>query len=795
MPVTGHPGGTRRRIEGWTVDDLQDQGGGTGAGRSSGRTAGHYRLVRSLGRGGFGEVFLGEAPDGSRAAVKMLHASWATDPEMRRRFTTEVEQARRVSGFCIAAILDADPDAEEPWIATEFIDGPTLQAAVAHEGPRGGVELQRLAISTATALAAIHAAGVVHRDLKPDNIMLAPDGPRVIDFGIARAVEATSVTASGVVGTIGYMAPEQLEGARLTSAVDVFSWGSVMVYAATGKEAFPGPTQAARIARILGGQPDVGALREPLAGIVRSCLDKDPDRRPDATTLLNRLISAPANGGPVPTGVAGPHGAPAVGGTRAAPDESTRVGWAGAGGAGDTPPQTDPTRVAPQVPVDPTRAYTRMAPDAARPHAAGLAPPPAVPFATGHVSGAHGPPPYPTPGTPSPPHHPPPYHQGPVTGTSGAFAPVPHREGGVPPYHFHGVRFTDPRDLAEAMQQNWGPAVQVFQDPARRAALGAWLVDDLGDTTLDRSLFRGHLDNDANLALASFIAQLRPDLPPVFRGRGATVAELGEVFTDPRPLLTGAPLANEMVLMARPSVLRILGSHHGNDSAELARLADQLDEAERAGNAFHDRLTSELEGWRATRVSVSAALILAFLLHPERLVPPGDGGDRGVGEWVDILWGRVQNAPAPADAGYAAVVYGALPTLRALSEQRRHWEGRHSTVSAQHEGLRRKVDLQEKLALTLRLCRLAILGLPAGLVMELASVSDTVTGLLVVLGLLGLVGAIGTGLAVRVVSGGPARRHQRYQELNGVAAQLPQLTAGVTRINADLAKARAICGV
>ncbi|MEE2047891.1 serine/threonine-protein kinase, partial [Nocardiopsis tropica] len=256
-----------------------------------GRTAGDYRLVRSLGRGGFGEVFLGEAPDGSRAAVKVLHATWAGDPEMRRRFTAEVEQARRVDGFCIAAILDADPEAAEPWIATEFIDGPTLQAAVKGDGPRAGVELQRLAVGTATALAAIHAAGVVHRDLKPDNIMLAADGPRVIDFGIARALETTSVTASGIIGTVGYMAPEQLEGERLTSAVDVFSWGSVMVYAATGKEAFPGPTQAARIARVLSGEPDLDGVPEPLRETLRTCLLRRPEHRPDAKVLLHHLIT------------------------------------------------------------------------------------------------------------------------------------------------------------------------------------------------------------------------------------------------------------------------------------------------------------------------------------------------------------------------------------------------------------------------------------------------------------------------------------------------------------------------
>ncbi|MEU5855253.1 serine/threonine-protein kinase [Nocardiopsis dassonvillei] len=778
------------------MEDQHVQRGSGGAGQPSGRTVGKYRLVRSLGRGGFGEVFLGEDPDGGRAAVKILHASWAGDPEMRRRFSTEVEQARRVSGFCIAAILDADPGAAEPWIATEFIDGPTLQRAVATAGPRSGVELHRLAVSTATALAAIHAAGVVHRDLKPDNIMLAADGPRVIDFGIARAVETTSVTASGVVGTIGYMAPEQLEGMRLTSAVDIFSWGSVMVYAATGHEAFPGPTQASRIARILGGEPDLGPLAEPLAGIVRTCLDKDPDRRPDATTLLNLLISAPAEG-------TAARPATGDGGTRVLPpaDASTRWESDPTRVAPDEHPRTHATRVAPPVPVDPTRvapadaarvdatrAYTQMASGAA---AAGLAPPSAPPYSTA-------PPPH-TPasgaGAVSGPHTPPPYSRAFGAGAvSGPHTP-PYRSG-VPPYHFHGIRFTDPGELAEAMQQNWSAAVQVFSDPAERAALGAWLVNDLGDTTVDRSLFRGHVNNDANLALASFVSQLRPDLPPIFRGRGATVAELGEMFDDPRPLLTGAPKANEMVLMARPSVLRTMGAHHGADSGDLMRLADQLDEAERAANAFQEQLTGELEGWRAARVNVSAALILAFLLRPERLVPPGDGGDTGLGEWVSILWGRVESAPTPVSAGYAAVVYGALSTMRSLAEQRRSWETRHNKVSADHADLRRGVRLQERLLLGLRLCRFAVFGIPAGLLVGMATGNglEGPAGLLMSVGLLGLVGAIALEVTVRVVSGGVARRNQRSQELNGAAAQLPQLTSGVARIQGDLRRAREICG-
>ncbi|WP_150240802.1 serine/threonine protein kinase [Nocardiopsis quinghaiensis] len=786
------------------MDDLEGQDGSGGTGREPGRTAGNYRLARSLGRGGFGEVFLGEAPDGSRAAVKLLHASWAGDPEMRRRFATEVEQARRVSGFCIAAILDADPGAEEPWIATEFIDGPTLQDAVAEDGPRSGVELHRLAVSTATALAAIHAAGVVHRDLKPDNIMLAPDGPRVIDFGIARAVETTSVTASGVVGTIGYMAPEQLEGMRLTSAVDIFSWGSVMVYAATGREAFPGPTQASRIARILGAEPDLGALTEPLAGIVRACLDKDPGRRPDATTLLNQLISVPAAGGRAAAAAPGARSSGA-GPNGSAPDARTRAGADPVPSAFDasarvnptrvaTRTPVDPTRVAPQVPVDPTRAYTRMAPGgaASADPSAGLAPPRTAPPVSGPASAA--------PGTPPPhtaPASPPPYSSPSVPGpVSGGRTTSPPHHAGVPPYHFHGIRFTDPRDLAAAMQQNWSAAVQVFNDPAERAALGAWLVNDLGDTTLDRSLFRGHANSDANLAVASFVSQLRPDLPPIFRGRGATVAELGEVFSDPRPLFTGAPLANEMLLMARPSLLRIMGAHHGDDSGELLRLAEHLDEAEQAANAFHKQLTGELEGWRTAHVSVSTALILTFLLHPERMVPPDDGGDTGVREWAAILWNRVRSAPLPVNAGYAAVAYGAVPTMRALAEQRRHWEKRHGEVSTRHDSLRRRVLLQERLVLALRICRFAILGIPAGIVTELSAGSgmEGVVSLLLVVGVLGFVGAVLAEITVRIAFGGPARRNLRYGELNGVSSQLPPLTAGVDRIQGDLRRAREICG-
>ncbi|MFE3461806.1 protein kinase [Nocardiopsis aegyptia] len=770
---------------------MDDATGEDGGARPPERTVGDYRLVRSLGRGGFGEVFLGERADGTRAAVKLLHANWAGDAEMRRRFTAEVEQARRVSGFCIAGILDADPEADQPWIATEYIEGPTLQDAVDKDGPRSGVDLHRLAVSTATALAAIHAAGVVHRDLKPDNIMLAADGPRVIDFGIARAVETTSVTASGVVGTIGYMAPEQLEGARLTSAVDLFSWGSVMVYAATGNEAFSGPTQASRIARILGGEPDLGALPEPLLGIIRTCLDKDPDQRPDASTLLNRLIAAPAEGTPAPA--AAPALPPDAEGTTVTPrpDDRTRVGVDRTRVAGDAPPQVDPTRVAPPATVDPTRVAPPATVDPTRAYT-GLA---AQDGASASVS---------APGAPPVSHHSGaapsgPYHSGhqPVgaqptgPGPSGPLPSGPHHTGGVPPYHFGGVRFTDPGALAQAFQQDWPSALRVFGDAAERAALGAWIIDDLGDTTVDRALFRRQT-TDANLAIASFVAQLRPDLPPVFRGRPASVEALGELFADPAPVLTGAPLANEMALLARPDVLRVMGNHHSGRPGALHQLAEHLGQAERAGIAFHERLRNELAGWVSTRVHVNPALVLAFLLHPERAVPPNDG-DKAVAEWIDILWRKVESAPVPDSAGHAAMVYGAVPTLRELARQRRHWEERFASVSAEHDTLLNRVGLQVHLTNAVRYSRWAILALPGSLVLEYAlDAPDWIVGLLAVIAVLGLIGAVSCTAARRVVCGTPARRAHRIMELEHSNAQLPQLTSGVERIRTDLAQARRI---
>ncbi|PSK83067.1 WD domain G-beta repeat uncharacterized protein [Murinocardiopsis flavida] len=258
---------------------------------------GPFLLVRELGTGGFGAVYLGEDASGRRAAVKLLHPHLAKDPQVRRYFTQELTNARQVQGFCVAEILDADSESAQPWLATEYIDGPTLGQAVREHGPRTGGDLQRLAVQTITALAAIHAAGVVHRDLKPANILLGADGPRVIDFGIARALDADTASATQI-GTIGYMAPEQLEGTTLGTSADLFAWGAVIIHAATGHNAFPGPTQAARINRVLNHPPETGDLADPLLGIVLACMAKDPAQRPTARHVLDLLLtgSAPAAG-------------------------------------------------------------------------------------------------------------------------------------------------------------------------------------------------------------------------------------------------------------------------------------------------------------------------------------------------------------------------------------------------------------------------------------------------------------------------------------------------------------------
>ena len=252
---------------------------------------GSYRLSGRLGEGGQGVVYLGEDPDGGHVAVKLLHAQFSGDPKARARFAAELANAKRVAPFCTAQILGADVEGDTPYLVSEYIDGPSLREVVDAQGPRTGGVLQRLAIGTATALAAIHEAGVVHRDFKPTNVLLAADGPRVIDFGIARALDAGGTMTSTTVGTPSYMSPEQINGEVAGPPTDVFAWACTIVYAATGAPPFGQDSIPAVMNRILHQEPALGMLMGPLREVVAACLAKDPRHRPTAQQILLRLLS------------------------------------------------------------------------------------------------------------------------------------------------------------------------------------------------------------------------------------------------------------------------------------------------------------------------------------------------------------------------------------------------------------------------------------------------------------------------------------------------------------------------
>ncbi|WP_308168485.1 serine/threonine-protein kinase [Nonomuraea sp. NEAU-A123] len=244
---------------------------------------GDYLITGRLGQGGQGVVYLGTGPDGEQVAIKVMAAGRAGGID--RSAQREIAAARQVAEFCTARVITADLGYDPPYVVSEYIDGPSL----ADVAPLRGADLIRLAISTATALTAIHRAGVVHRDFKPGNVLMAKDGPRVIDFGIARLAGLTA-TKSGLAGTPPYMAPEQFGDGPVGAAGDVFAWGSTMAYAATGRPPFGGDTIAAVAYRILQAEPDLGDLPEPLRAIVARCLAKDPAARPTARDVLLELL-------------------------------------------------------------------------------------------------------------------------------------------------------------------------------------------------------------------------------------------------------------------------------------------------------------------------------------------------------------------------------------------------------------------------------------------------------------------------------------------------------------------------
>ncbi|MFC4060893.1 serine/threonine-protein kinase [Planomonospora corallina] len=254
------------------------------------RRIGPYTLVRQLGEGGMGIVHLAHDEQNRPVALKVMRPELARREEFRRRFQREVDAARRVARFCTAPVLDAGIDGDQAYIVTDYVEGPDLSSVVETRGPLTGAALEALAVGVATALAAIHEAGVVHRDLKPSNILLGSTGPRVIDFGIARLAEPDATQSAALVGTPAYMSPEQVNGGAVTAASDIFAWAGVVVYAGTGQPPFGTGDMPQVLYRVVNHVPRLDGVDERLRPLVEQALDKDPARRPTAQELLDRLL-------------------------------------------------------------------------------------------------------------------------------------------------------------------------------------------------------------------------------------------------------------------------------------------------------------------------------------------------------------------------------------------------------------------------------------------------------------------------------------------------------------------------
>ncbi|MGW4515425.1 protein kinase domain-containing protein [Streptomyces sp. NPDC004393] len=307
---------------------------------------GPYRVVGRLGAGGMGRVYLARSKGGRAVAVKVVRPELAEDREFRQRFAREVAAARRVNGVFTAGVVDADPAADPPWLATAYVPGISLDTAVARHGAWQAGPVTTLAAGLAEALEAIHAAGLVHRDLKPSNVLLAADGPRVIDFGISTATEASAITRTGVViGTPGFMSPEQLTGEPVGPASDVFALGAVLAFTASGSGPFGTGSAQGLMYRIVHGEPDLDAVPEAMRGLVARCLAKRPEDRPTVDALLAELTDAAGAARTTLLFTSASWLPPTVAST-------VREAWDGASGEATTAPETPPAgAIAPETPV------------------------------------------------------------------------------------------------------------------------------------------------------------------------------------------------------------------------------------------------------------------------------------------------------------------------------------------------------------------------------------------------------------------------------------------------------------
>ena len=322
------------------------------------RQVGRYQLLGRLGAGGMGEVFLGQSPGGRLVAVKLIRGELAADREFRVRFAREVAAARHVSGMFTAPVVDADLDAQRPWLVTAYVPGPSLAEAVDTQGPLPLSSVLTLAAGLAEGLEAIHAEGMVHRDLKPSNVLLASDGPRIIDFGISRAADATALTRANIfVGSPGYMSPEQALGEEVGPASDIFSLGAVLTFAAVGAGPFGEGTVTTLLYRVAHDRPATDGLPGQLRPLVERCLAKDPRMRPTPGGILTELGTVESGTNWLPQPVA----ETLIGYARPAPDATIPPA--------QPSPAPPPSAPAPRAPVPPMREPTTPEPSGSAPPA------------------------------------------------------------------------------------------------------------------------------------------------------------------------------------------------------------------------------------------------------------------------------------------------------------------------------------------------------------------------------------------------------------------------------------------